>query len=96
MASAAAVAADKALSPSVVGQDHEEFNGVTSTIAPKDGDAPKTVEEEEDEEDDIQSRKRRPQASGAADVQEEGGVGDDDLFGEDEDGDGDQLPEDPT
>lgn len=90
MASAAAVAVDVARSPSVIGDEHEEANGVTSTIAPKDPEDPKTAEEEED--DAVQRRQRKHAALEALDGHDEGGVGNDDLFGEE---DGDELPEDP-
>lgn len=95
MASAAAVAADQALSPDLKALDFEQTeNGgtVTSSILPPDEKAPDNLHElhEDDDDEDIVVRSRPcgPQMNGAPEGEEEEELGDDDdLFGDGDDAD---------
>lgn len=87
MASAAAVAADQALSPERLnlGEPDQLGGSVTSAIVAPDEEVPNNLselqEDEEDEDDVVRSRPRGPQANGADEEEEELGD-DDDLFGD--------------
>ncbi|KAL1306867.1 hypothetical protein AAFC00_005517 [Neodothiora populina] len=88
MASAAAVAADQALSPDPT--NIAEPDGITTAILPSDEKVPDDLNQDDDDDDDdedivVRSRPRGPQMNGAPEEEEE--LGDeDDLFGdEDED-----------
>ena len=102
MASAAAVAADQALSPEPTAVAEYEST-VTSAILPSDEKAPEDLgelnEDEGDEDDVVRSRPRGPTVNGGAgqDVgeEEEELADDDDLFGDghlDEDEDAPYVP----
>lgn len=93
MASAAAVAADQALSPEPTAVA-EQGSTVTSAILPSDEKAPDDLgelnEDDEDEDDVVRSRPRGPQMqmNGAPQEEEEEELGDDDdLFGDEEEAD---------
>lgn len=100
MASAAAVAADDARSPigGNLGEDHGVEGEVTSGTVPEDGDRAdvngNAGEEDDDEDEDLPSNplrgSRRPRPTNGADEEEEEEGGGDDLFGDEDEGTGEQ------